>query len=148
ALAAGGCEEPPRLIGGCSADEDCGHPQHFRCEVETATCLCRDNGACADGDVCDLQGYCQAKVGCYESRDCPQGFFCDLANSTCLPERRCASDLHCNPGQLCDLQTNRCKPGCKSHADCRLQETCVCEIALEDVTVTQGPCTCDGERGD
>ncbi len=140
---AAGCKSNKQLVSGCSTDEDCGSVQNFRCNRDTGECLCRTNGACKPGETCNAQGYCQAKVGCYETRDCPAGYFCDPASNTCLANGRCASDLHCKQGQLCDLATNLCKPGCRASGDCNLGDACICTTTDASGAQVQAPCTCD-----
>ncbi len=138
-----GCQQTSTISRGCNADEDCGNPQFFVCDLETAECRCRSNDACAAGETCNAEGYCQAKVGCHQSADCPTDFFCDLGSSTCLPVGRCATDLHCKQGELCDPASNTCKAGCRTHGDCRLYETCLCTTLAEDGSEIVGPCGCD-----
>jgi hypothetical protein len=144
-----GCPNDKKLVSGCRSDSDCGDPAVYRCEVETAQCLCKTNAACKEGEFCNSQGYCQAHVGCYETRDCPAGFFCDPTTSTCLASGRCASDLHCPLGQLCDQSTSTCKAGCRTHGDCDAtqRQACVCPAAASDAGAGGGgeaPCSCEG----
>ncbi len=127
---------------GCQEDADCGDPAAFRCDLETAECRCRTNAACKEGEFCNAQGYCQVHVLCYETRDCPTGFFCDVATSTCLAEGRCTSDLHCKAGELCDLATLTCKAGCRVHGDCRLREVCLCPGGAG---TAEALCGCEGK---
>ncbi len=143
------CSDDNKLAGGCNADEDCGNPAHWRCELESGECLCRTNDPCRAGEICNSQGYCQAFIGCYETRDCPDGYFCDTATNTCLPKGRCASDLHCQAGSLCDKATSLCKPGCRSNGDCNLREACICTTIADDGTEVEAPCGCEatGEVG-
>jgi len=143
ALAVAACTSNDRLVSGCSSDEECGNPAHWRCELTTGECLCRTADACKTGESCNSQGYCQAQVGCYESRDCPPGFFCDSTTNTCLADGRCATDLHCGPGELCDAATKICKPGCRSHGDCRLGEACLCREIADDGSEREVPCGCE-----
>lgn len=138
------CTEDQKLVKGCSADEECGDPAHWRCDLPTGECLCRTASACKTGEICNSQGYCQARVGCYESRDCPAGFFCDATTNICLADGRCSIDLHCQSGQLCDAATRICKPGCRSHGDCRLGEACLCQEIAEDGSAVEAPCGCEG----
>ncbi|MFN7131724.1 MAG: hypothetical protein ACK4N5_06555, partial [Myxococcales bacterium] len=84
-LAFTGCQETSTISRGCKADDDCGDAALFRCDEETAECRCRSSAACPEGESCNLEGYCQAKVGCHQSSDCPTNFFCDVGTSTCLP---------------------------------------------------------------
>ena len=126
ACAALACSSKPTILHGCSRDEDCGDPAVYRCDLETGECRCKTDAACKDGEFCNPQGYCQAHVGCYETRDCPNGFFCDPSTNLCLPDGRCASDMDCPAGQLCDPATQTCKPGCRVDGDCSLREVCLC----------------------
>jgi hypothetical protein len=144
-LLAQGCSEGKLQSKGCKVDEDCGSAESFLCDTKSGECRCRANGACANGEVCNREGYCQAKVGCYVSRDCPDSHFCDAATNTCLPQGRCASDLHCKFGEVCDKATNLCKPGCRTHGDCSLHEACVCKTKGADGAETEGPCGCDAK---
>ena len=140
------CPDDTKLVHGCTADTDCGDVALYRCDVETAECRCRTNDACKVGEFCNTQGYCQAHVGCYETRDCPDGFFCDPKTNLCLAIGRCATDLNCPLGSLCDLSTSTCKAGCRSHGDCdaNAHEACVCAATGSDAGVgAEALCTCD-----
>jgi hypothetical protein len=137
------CTEEKKLVSGCSSDEECGEPAHWRCELTTGECLCRTAAACGTGEVCNSLGYCQANVGCYGSGDCPEGFFCDTTTNTCLADGRCAVDLHCKTGELCDAATRLCKAGSRSHGDCRLGEACLCREIADDGTEREVPCGCE-----
>lgn len=143
AFALGGCSSKDRLVSGCLEDADCGDPAAWRCDESTAQCLCRTAAACKEGEFCNSQGYCQAQVGCYENRDCPTGFFCDVTTNNCLAAGRCAIDLHCKPGELCDAASATCKPGCRVHGDCGLREVCLCP-AQGDAGAGEVPCGCAG----
>ena len=145
-LALAGCSQS-KLVHGCSRDEDCGDPAIYRCELETAQCRCKTNAACNVGEYCNPQGYCQAHVGCYETRDCPQGFFCDPRANVCLADGRCASDLDCPAGQLCDPASKTCKSGCRVDGDCPLRAVCLC-AAPGDGGASEELCSCgQGDGG-
>jgi hypothetical protein len=138
------CSSKTRLTSGCTKDEDCGDPQSFRCKRDTGECLCRTNAACPEGEFCNVQGYCQARVGCYENRDCPPRFFCDSTSNICRQEGRCTSDLHCPFGELCDLSSMLCKPGCRMDGDCELRQVCLCAPPEgSDAGALETPCACD-----
>jgi hypothetical protein len=143
ALSALTCKAKNPLINGCRQDEDCSDPKIFRCNLDTGQCLCRTNDACKAGEFCNAMGYCQAHVGCYETQDCPAGFFCDPISDTCIADGRCASDLDCPPGELCDKATSTCKAGCRVDGDCNLRELCVC-AGQADGGGAEAPCGCTG----
>jgi hypothetical protein len=140
------CSSKPKLVNGCSADSDCGDATAWRCDLSTATCLCRTSDACPAGQTCNVQGYCQAKIGCYETLDCPVRFFCDPSTNLCLADGSCASDLDCAAGQLCDAASQTCKAGCRVDGDCGLREVCLCP-AQGDGGATEDLCGCDGSDG-
>ena len=144
AVATAACSPGETVVHGCRQDSDCGPVAAHRCDVETGTCLCRTDAACADGEECNSQGYCQLVVGCYDSGDCPDGFFCDPTTNTCLAAGRCASDLHCAWGAICDASTHTCRAGCRSHGDCTLGDACLC-TATDAVTgaTVEVDCTCE-----
>ena len=131
-----------KLVQGCVKDSDCGDSLRYRCDLESGECRCRSNDACQEGEFCNSQGYCQIHVGCYETRDCPTGFFCDVASNTCLTLGHCTSDVQCQPGQLCDLVAQLCKPGCKSNGDCALRDVCLCPSTGD--AGSEAACGCTG----
>jgi hypothetical protein len=144
ALLLAACASDAKLTKGCKTDADCGEPpDRFRCEVESGECRCRTSSACAAGESCNSHGFCQAKVGCTVTAECPSGHFCDPGSSTCLADGRCASDLHCPLGELCDRSQSQCKPGCRSHGDCALRDTCLCKSKREDGSEEEIPCQCN-----
>lgn len=125
-LCAAACGKGEKVISGCELDSDCGDVKSHRCDVSTGTCLCRNSDACADGEMCNSSGYCQKTIGCFDTNDCPDGYFCDPERHVCLQLGRCASDLHCLFGQVCDALTNTCREGCRSHGDCTFGAACRC----------------------
>jgi Cys-rich repeat protein len=143
ALAHAGCSSKSATAQGCRSDAECGDPQAFRCDGASGACRCRTSAACNPGEACNGLGFCQAHVGCYQNSDCPTGFLCDAAASTCIARGLCANDLQCPAGQLCDPATKACRPGCKSSGDCALREVCLCP-ASADAGAAEVPCTCDG----
>ncbi|MDR0965763.1 MAG: hypothetical protein LBM75_04560 [Myxococcales bacterium] len=134
------CSSGQTVVTGCRQDQDCGPLASHRCDVASGTCLCRTNEACAEGERCNTQGYCQQLVGCADSRDCPGGFFCDPTTNTCLANGRCATDLHCAWGEICDSTLATCRPGCRSHGDCTLGDACLCATADDG---DESDCACD-----
>lgn len=142
-LTALACSSGETVVVGCQQDSDCGPERAHRCDTATGNCLCRTDEACADGERCNSQGYCQPIVGCYDSGDCPEGFFCDPTTNTCLASGRCANDLHCDVGSICDSATSTCQPGCRSHGDCAFSEACLCMVRDESGASIEVDCTCD-----
>ncbi|MBR2978395.1 MAG: hypothetical protein IKC51_00495 [Myxococcaceae bacterium] len=138
------CTSGETIVTGCQRDSDCGPSSAHRCDVESGACLCRTDDACAEGERCNSQGYCQAIVGCFDSTDCPEGFFCDPSTNTCLSIGRCASDLHCDFGEICDSATNTCREGCRSHGDCGFGVSCLCQMTDEATGATiEIDCACE-----
>jgi hypothetical protein len=116
-----GCSED-RLSGLCVEDTDC--PENFAC-VE-GRCICKSDASCQPNELCNLAGFCQARVGCETSLDCPEGQFCDRTTGNCLDGNRCTSDLQCDIGQVCDTVRFQCVDGCREVGDCQIGAVCVC----------------------
>ncbi len=133
------CHEQTLSVA-CSTDSDC--PAHFRCSASgqfQGRCLCADDQACTqDTDagplICNPQGFCQSKVGCFTDSDCPAPQVC--ACGICVQAPGCCSDIDCPIGQICPAQTHLCTPGCRSNGDCPLGDggavvACVCPGGVE-----------------
>lgn len=111
-----------KLVGLCVEDADC--PANFAC-VE-GRCICKSDASCQANEICNLAGFCQARVGCETSLDCPEGQFCDRTTGNCLDADRCTSDVQCPMGKVCNTVRFQCEDGCRSVADCPLGAVCQC----------------------
>lgn len=116
------CSSEERLATVCVSDDEC--PANFACE--SGRCVCRSDASCQANETCNMAGFCQARVGCETSLDCPEGQFCDRTTGNCLDRDRCTDDLQCDLGEVCDLVRFECVPGCREVGDCPLGDVCLC----------------------
>jgi hypothetical protein len=118
ALSAAGCtSDPPSL---CQTDLQC--PSGFRCDPLTGRCGCQNDLSCAQAEQCNGAGFCQARLRCTVTADCPTGSYCDSQSGACIAAGSCTQDLHCPFGQVCSQAA--CAPGCRGAGDCLLSEVC------------------------
>lgn len=115
-----------RLASTCKVDADC--REHFRCDAHTHACVCADDFACQQGQVCTKAGYCRVDVGCEDDADCPPGQVCDTGTHNCVESGQCTSDLQCPLGQICDQYganpSYTCLAACRDTYDCPAHQAC------------------------
>ena len=121
--------------------------------VEDGRCLCNNDGACEQGNVCE-GGQCL--VGCRHGGHCLDTERCVIAGNNAFgrcenacpdgncPDR-CANDNDCEAGLHC--AGGFCTPNCISHADCGQGEACVssgrCIGGCRTAADCGGRATCD-----
>lgn len=137
-----GCSED-KLQGLCVEDTDC--PANFVCD--SGRCICKSDASCQPNELCNAAGFCQARVGCESSLDCPEGQFCDRTTGNCLDRERCTADVQCALGQVCDTVRFQCVDGCRELGDCPLGAVCACpdgkpKCESANATCPEGSSTC------
>ncbi len=113
--------------------EDAGCPEAFYCDIpeggSEGTCDegCRE-GACPEGQICDLEERECLEPDCDDSNQCDDGFYCDLdrERSACVPG--CDDDDQCARGQSCDLDSNACT--CEGEEDCADGQVCFSNLCV------------------
>jgi hypothetical protein len=135
------CTDTTKLAGACHQDSDC--PTKFKCNA--GLCVCSSNESCLTGEICNVAGFCQAKVGCTTSLECPAGEFCDTSSGNCIETAHCTEDVQCDLGQVCDQIRAACVNGCREVGDCPLGAVCQCPdnqtcAAGAILTCVVGPC--------
>lgn len=88
----------------------CPDDPNYTCETDTD---CAAGCYCANG-VCEEAGFC-GKDG-----QCPDGFHCDVARSSCVPDG-CATSADCNAGEYCDAASGQCTSSCTCTTDAQAQ---------------------------
>lgn len=107
---------------------------------------CTSNQDCAGGCFCSAAGVCEEAGFCATDQDCPEGFTCDEARSSCVPNdtgpTTCAQDVDCPEGQYCQdgLCTASCH--CTSDADAQAQGWNNCDEARGTCEPTPAYGTC------
>lgn len=138
----GGCVDDGGLQRLCLRDDEC--PRGFVCL--DGQCRCATDASCEAHEICNPQGFCQNRVGCETSLDCPDGMICDRATGNCIDRARCTDDVQCALGEICDGVRFECREGCRDLSDCRLGSVCECPDPESSCNVGQcveGPCADD-----
>ena len=91
---------------------------------------CTTNNDCAAGCYC-ANGVCEEAGFCGAGTACPDGFHCEDARSSCVPDT-CTTSAECPTGQYCD-GAGSCVSSC----------TCTTDASAQD----QGFAYCDETRG-
>jgi len=93
---------------------------------------CGNDAQCAAGCYC-ADGTCTEGGFCSSNKDCGNGFHCDTARASCIPDTGCTKAEQCAPGSTCDANTGACVATCKCLTDAD--------------AVAQGAGYCDESRG-
>jgi hypothetical protein len=104
----------------CTSDKQC-----------ASGCFCAD-GTCAEG------GFCGA------DKDCGNGFHCDMARSSCIPNPACTANEQCAQGSTCDNGGCIATCTCANDADAVKQGAGWCDVARNTCmsgTNPAGACT-------
>ncbi len=129
---------------GCFRDEDCGEASYFFCRINAESkigeCFCKHNDACAAGEFCNPNGYCQTLATCVTHDDCPAGKLCDTESGDCLcdslNQSGCKDDEICNASGYCQP-----RPGCYDNSDCLVAGT-FCDVTSR-TCIPEGTCNSD-----
>ncbi len=121
--------------------------------AEDGRCLCNNDGACDQGNVCE-GGQCV--VGCRHAGHCLETERCEITGNAefgqCVdacpdgncPDR-CNNDTECEDGMHCS--GGFCTPNCRSHSECAQGEACVssgrCTPGCRSAADCGGRATCD-----
>jgi hypothetical protein len=130
---------------GCILDADCGPAVDWRCRINPDSgigeCFCKTDGACEQGEFCNVNGYCQPNASCDSNEDCPAGRFCNLASGECLcnseAQTGCGAEEVCNQSGYCQP-----RPGCYDNRDCEDLADTYCDFNTR-TCVPNGTCTSD-----
>jgi hypothetical protein len=96
------------------------------CEWAGARCpadpgyTCESNADCAAGCYCQ-DGVCEEAGFCSTDAECPDGFSCDEARNSCVPDG-CSTSADCDSGEFCDAGTGTCTASCVCSTDQQAQD--------------------------
>jgi hypothetical protein len=79
-----------------------GNPPGSQCNRDTQ---CAPGCFCSDG-ICTEAGFCGS------DKDCGNGFHCDVARASCVPNPTCTKDDQCTQGSMCDPAGGGCVATC------------------------------------
>lgn len=80
---------------------------------------CETSDDCAAGCYC-ANGVCEEAGFCSSDAQCPDGYHCDEARSSCEPDG-CNTSADCNAGEYCDPATQGCTSSCTCTTDAQAQ---------------------------
>jgi hypothetical protein len=88
---------------------------------------CTRDSECAAGCFCE-DGTCAEAGFCGADKDCGNGFHCDMARSSCIPNPACSASQPCSGGFVCENDACVATCSCENDADAVRQGAGWCDL--------------------